>query len=74
MAYVAYELAQYDDAKVAIEKAIALAAHPARPDHQATGLKNAIDEAIRERDAKKETPPTPADANTPASATPVKTE
>jgi tetratricopeptide (TPR) repeat protein len=74
VAYVAYELGQYDDAKAAIEKAIELAGHPDHPDHQATGLKNAIDEAIKERDAKKETPPTPADANTPAAATPVKSE
>ncbi len=74
VAYVAYELSQYDDAKAAIEKAIELAGHLDHPDHQATGLKNAIDEAIKERDLKKDTPPTPADANTPASATPVKTE
>ncbi len=74
VAYVAYELAQYDDAKAAIDKAIELAGHPDHPDHQATGLKNAIEEAIKERDAKKDPPPTPADANTPAAATPVKTE
>jgi tetratricopeptide (TPR) repeat protein len=74
MAYVAYELSQYDDAKTAIDKAIELSAHPDRPDHQATGLKNAIEEAIKERDAKKDTPPTPADANTPAAATPVQSE
>jgi tetratricopeptide (TPR) repeat protein len=74
VAYVAYELGQYDDAKVAIEKAIDLAGHTDHPDKQATGLRNAIDEAIKERDAKKETPPVPADANTPATAAPVKTE
>jgi tetratricopeptide (TPR) repeat protein len=67
-AYVAYELGQYDDAKTAIEKAIELMG---KPDHQATGLKSAIEEAIKERDSKKDTPPVPADANTPAAATPV---
>jgi tetratricopeptide (TPR) repeat protein len=69
LAYVAYELGQYDDAKSAIDKAIELMG---KPDHQATGLRAAIQEAIKERDAKKDTPPTPADANTPAAATPVK--
>jgi tetratricopeptide (TPR) repeat protein len=67
-AYVAYELAQYDEAKAAIDKAIELMG---KPDHQATGLKSAIEEAIKERDAKKDTPPVPADASTPAAATPV---
>ena len=37
----------------------------------ALGLKSAIEEAIKERDSKKDTPPVPADANTPAAATPV---
>jgi tetratricopeptide (TPR) repeat protein len=74
VAYVAYELAQYDDAKIAIDKAIELAGHLDHPDHQANGLRAAIEEAIKERDAKKDTPPTPADAATPATATPVKSE
>jgi tetratricopeptide (TPR) repeat protein len=67
-AYVAYELGQYDESKAAIDKAIELMG---TPDHQAKGLKSAIEEAIKERDAKKDTPPVPADANTPAAATPV---
>jgi hypothetical protein len=71
IAYVAYELPQYDDAKAAIDKAIELMG---KPDHQAIGLRTAIEEAIKERDLKKETPPVPADANTPATAAPVKSE
>jgi hypothetical protein len=69
LAYVAYELGQYDDAKASIDKAIGLMG---KPDHQAIGLRAAIEEAIKERDSKKETPPVPAtaDANTPAAATP----
>jgi tetratricopeptide (TPR) repeat protein len=63
LAYVAYELAKYDEAKVAIDKAIELMG---KADHQANGLRSAIDEAIKERDSKKETPPAPAAANTPA--------
>jgi tetratricopeptide (TPR) repeat protein len=72
VAYVAYELGEYDNAKFAIDKAIQLMG---TPDHQANGLKSAIDEAIKERDAKKDTPPTPADASTPGiTATPVSTQ
>lgn len=50
LAYMAYELAKYDEAKVAIDKAISLMS---KPDHQALGLKAAIEEAVKERDAKK---------------------
>jgi tetratricopeptide (TPR) repeat protein len=50
LAYSAYELGKFDEAKVAIEKAIEL---KGSPDHQSTGLKNAIDEAIKERDERK---------------------
>jgi tetratricopeptide (TPR) repeat protein len=71
IAYVAYEIGKYDEAKAAIDKAIELMG---KPDHQANGLRTAIEEAIKERDAKKDTPPTPADANTPATATPASTQ
>jgi tetratricopeptide (TPR) repeat protein len=72
ISYVAYEIGKYDEAKTAINEAIK---RMEKPDHQAIGLRNAIDEAIKERDAnKKDTPPTPADANTPATATPVSTQ
>jgi tetratricopeptide (TPR) repeat protein len=71
VAYVAYEIGKYDEAKTAIDKAIELMG---KPDHQANGLRSAIDEAIKERDVKKDTPPTPADANTPATATPASTQ
>jgi tetratricopeptide (TPR) repeat protein len=70
IAYVAYELGKYDEAKTAIDEAIK---RMENPDHQARGLRSAIEEAIKERDAKKDTPPTPADANTPATATPAST-
>jgi tetratricopeptide (TPR) repeat protein len=60
LAYVAYELAQYDDAKAAIDKAIELMG---KPDHQALGLKSAIEEAIKERDSKKAEAPAPATAS-----------
>ncbi len=50
LAYTAYEVGQIDDAKDAIDKAISLMP---KPDHQALGLKSAIEEAIKERDAKK---------------------
>ncbi len=50
VAYMAYELEKYDEAKDAIDHALALMK---KPDHQATGLKNAIEEAIKERDSKK---------------------
>ena len=59
MAYMAYELGKYDEAKVAIDKSIELMA---KPDHQALGLRGAIEEAIKERDAKK-APATPAQDN-----------
>jgi len=53
-AYQAYELQQYDDAKVAIDKAIeAATAGGAKPEHQLLILKNAIEDAIRTRDEKK---------------------
>jgi len=51
VAYIAYEMQKYDEAKEAIEQAIA---HMKKPDHQAIGLKNAIEEAIKERDSKRE--------------------
>lgn len=51
MAYQAYEQQQFDDAKIAVDKAIAAA--KGKPDHQLFVLKNAIDEAIRNRDEKK---------------------
>jgi len=53
LAYMAYELGKYDEAKLAVDKAIALMA---KPDHQALGLRGAIEEAIKERDAKKAAP------------------
>jgi hypothetical protein len=53
-AYQAYALQQYDDAKVAIDKAIeAATAGGAKPEHQLLILKNAIEDAIRTRDEKK---------------------
>jgi tetratricopeptide (TPR) repeat protein len=55
LAYMAYEVGQFDDANVAIDKAIELT--NGKPDHQAIGLRNAIEEAIKERDAKKDAPP-----------------
>jgi tetratricopeptide (TPR) repeat protein len=51
MAYVCYELSKWDEAKAAIDKAIDLSGGKA--DHQMQGLKGAIVEAIKERDAKK---------------------
>lgn len=60
LAYQAYELAQYDDAKAAVDKAIEDAsAGGAKPDHQLLILKNAIEEAIRTRDEKKSANPAP---------------
>jgi hypothetical protein len=50
LAYTGYEVGQYDEAKVAIDQAIHLMS---KPDHQALGLQSAIEEAIKERDAKK---------------------
>jgi tetratricopeptide (TPR) repeat protein len=50
LAYSAYELGKFDEAKTAVEKAIEL---KGSPDRQSTGLKNAIDEAIKERDDRK---------------------
>jgi tetratricopeptide (TPR) repeat protein len=63
LAYVAYELGNLDDAKAAIDKAVELLGP--KPDHQATSLRGAIEEAIKERDAKKgpaveNSPDTPA--------------
>ncbi len=46
IAYLAYELQKYDAARMAIDKAIALKS--GNPDHQMLGLKNAIEEAIKE--------------------------
>ena len=61
LAYMAYELGKFDEAKVAIDKSIELMA---KPDHQALGLRGAIEEAIKERDAKKAEPtPAPAQDN-----------
>jgi Tfp pilus assembly protein PilF len=54
IAYLAYELQKYDEAKVAIDKAIDL--KQGKADHQMTVLKNAIDDAIKEakdKEAKK---------------------
>jgi tetratricopeptide (TPR) repeat protein len=50
LAYTAYEVGKFDEAKVAIDQAIHLMS---KPDHQALGLQSAIEEAIKERDAKK---------------------
>lgn len=50
LAYTAYEVGQIDDAKAAIDEAIKLMV---KPDHQALGLRAAIEEAIKERDEKK---------------------
>jgi hypothetical protein len=57
VAYMAYELSKFDEAKVAIDKAVELLG--SKPDHQALALKAAIEEAIKERDSKKapEAPP-----------------
>jgi tetratricopeptide (TPR) repeat protein len=54
IAYLAYELQKFDDAKAAIDKAIEL--KPGNTDRQIMSLKNAIDEAIKdlkEKEAKK---------------------
>jgi tetratricopeptide (TPR) repeat protein len=70
VAYMAYELSKFDEAKVAIDKAIELLA-PKPPDHQALALKSAIEEAIKERDAKKTPEPAaPAAGDAPAEKTP----
>jgi tetratricopeptide (TPR) repeat protein len=63
IAYVAYELGKFDEAKVAVDKAIELLL-PKPPDHQAAALRSAIEEAIKERDSKKasEAAPSAADA------------
>jgi tetratricopeptide (TPR) repeat protein len=55
LSYMAYEVGNFDDAKEAIDKAIELS--NGKPDHQALGLRTAIEDAIKERDAKKDTPP-----------------
>jgi tetratricopeptide (TPR) repeat protein len=49
LAYQAYELQKFDEAKDAVDKALLL--NPG--DHQLKVLKNAIDEAIKDRDTKK---------------------
>jgi tetratricopeptide (TPR) repeat protein len=69
IAYMAYELSKFDEANMAINKAIELLA-PKPPDHQALALKAAIEEAIKERDSKK-TPEAaaPATADAPAEKT-----
>ena len=54
LAYTAYESNHLDEAKAAVEKAIQLMA---KPDHQAIGLRGAIDEALKEREAKKASTP-----------------
>jgi Tfp pilus assembly protein PilF len=51
VAYEAYEVGKFDEAKIAIDKTIELS--KGKPDHQSLGLKTAIEEAIKERDAKK---------------------
>lgn len=51
LAYQAYELQKFDEAENAINKALEL--NSGKSDKQLHGLKNAIDEAIKERDAKK---------------------
>jgi Tfp pilus assembly protein PilF len=59
LSYLAFELGKLDEAKAAIDKAIELrsseidpATHENRkPDRQSVGLRNAIDDAIKERDA-----------------------
>ena len=55
LAYVAYELGNLDDAKLAIEKAVKMTPE----DKQVLGLEGAIDEGIKERDAKKAPAPAP---------------
>jgi tetratricopeptide (TPR) repeat protein len=60
ISYLAYELHKFDDAKTAIDKAIAL--QKGKADHQMTVLKNAIDDAIKEQkeqEAKKAAEKTP---------------
>jgi tetratricopeptide (TPR) repeat protein len=64
VAYVAYEAGKFDEAKVAIDKAIELLGD--KVDHQATSLRTAIEEDIKERDSKKKpavenAPDTPAE-------------
>jgi tetratricopeptide (TPR) repeat protein len=51
VAYEAYELGKFDEAKIAIDEAVRLAGE--KKDHQATQLQTAIDDAIKERDSKK---------------------
>jgi hypothetical protein len=51
LAYQAYELQRFDEAKVAVDKALALAGN--KDDRQLKVLKNAIEESIKERDTKK---------------------
>jgi hypothetical protein len=61
VAYEAYELAKFDEAKAAIDTAVQLMG--AKSDRQTLQLQNAIEEAIKERDSKKAsdapTPPAP---------------
>lgn len=50
LAYLAFELGKLDESKAAISKAIEL--RGGKPDRQSVSLRNAIDEAITERDAR----------------------
>jgi hypothetical protein len=49
LSYLAFELGKLDEAKAAIDKAITLRGR--EPDRQSIGLRNAIDEAIKEKEA-----------------------
>jgi hypothetical protein len=49
LAYLSFELGKVDEAKSAIDKAISLRGK--EPDRQSAGLRNAIEDAIKERDA-----------------------
>jgi tetratricopeptide (TPR) repeat protein len=77
VAYEAYEVGKFDEAKVAIEKTIELAQAKAdgKADHQMLGLQSAIEEAIKERDSKKapaDAAPQAIPATTPPAAAPDK--
>jgi hypothetical protein len=50
LAYLSFELGKLDESKAAIDKAIELKG--GKPDRQSTSLRNAISEAITERDTK----------------------
>ena len=70
VAYEAYELSKFDEAKVAIDKAVELMG--TKSDHQTLQLQQAIEDAIKERDAKKtpDAPAAPATDGSTAPATP----